>query len=79
MFKNKYKNLIYFEEKEEKVSKVLNKVLEEVKTWEYILDTPEDLKELQELGKSCDAGSTAFIISTTEVYMKNGQGEWIKI
>lgn len=44
-------------------------------TKEFILDTPEDLEDLKE--QSCDAGSTAFVISTSDVYMKNGQGEWI--
>ena len=45
---------------------------------EYILDTPDDLKELPE-HKDCSPGSTAFIISTSQVYMKNGQGEWHEI
>lgn len=34
---------VAYEEKEDKVSKVLNKVLEEVKTWEFIVEEPEYL------------------------------------
>ena len=50
------------------------------RTKEFILDTEQDLVDLKnETGLICDAGSTAFIISTSEIYMKNGQGEWIKI
>lgn len=43
-------------------------------TKEYILDTPEDVANLIIIGQNCDAGSTAFIIETSEIYMKNGQG-----
>lgn len=45
-------------------------------TKEFILDTPADLEKLKDIDDSCDAGSTAFIIETSEIYMKNGQGEW---
>ena len=34
---------VAYEEKEDKVSKVLHKVLEEVKTWEHIIGEPEYL------------------------------------
>ena len=43
---------------------------------EYILDTPEDLQDLPITDK---AGSTAFIISTSQVYMINSKGEWKEI
>jgi deoxyhypusine synthase len=43
-------------------------------TKEFILDTVADMENLNEV--TCDAGSTAFIIETSEIYMKNGQGEW---
>ena len=43
-------------------------------TKEFVLDTTADLEKLNEV--TCDAGSTAFIIETSEIYMKNGQGEW---
>ena len=43
---------------------------------EYILDTPEDLQDLPIADK---AGSTAFIISTSQVYMINSKGEWKEI
>ena len=43
-------------------------------TKEFVLDTAADLEKLNEM--TCDAGSTAFIIETSEIYMKNGQGEW---
>ena len=50
------------------------------KTKEFILDELSDLQELQNtLGKNCDAGSTAFIIATSQVFMKNGRGEWVEI
>lgn len=46
-------------------------------TKEFVLDTTDDLLELQNsMGINCDAGSTAFVIETSEIYMKNGQGEW---
>ena len=44
---------------------------------EYILDTENDLTGLAEL--KAGAGSTALIISTSEVYMKNSLGEWVKL
>lgn len=43
---------------------------------EYILDTPEDLQDLPITDK---AGSTAFIISTSQVYMINSKGEWKEV
>lgn len=45
---------------------------------EFILDTPEDLNNLPKF-QDCSPGSTAFIISTSQVYMKNGQGEWLEV
>lgn len=48
-------------------------------TKEFVLDTIADLEKLNDMDYSCDAGSTAFIIETSEVYMKNGQGKWCKI
>ena len=46
-------------------------------TKEYVCDTPEDLKNLP--SGSMAMGSTAFIISTSELYMLNSEGEWIKV
>lgn len=43
---------------------------------EYILDTPDDLDNLPVTDK---AGSTAFIISTSQVYMINSRGEWKEV
>ena len=43
---------------------------------EYILDTPEDLQDLPITDKM---GSTAFIISTSQVYMINSKGEWKEV
>lgn len=43
---------------------------------EYILDTPDDLDNLPVTDK---AGSTAFIISTSQVYMINSKGEWKEV
>jgi hypothetical protein len=44
---------------------------------EYTLDTPQDLTELNSV--QCAPGSTAFVISTGETYMKNSNGTWNKI
>lgn len=43
---------------------------------EYAIDSPEDLANIP---KDCAMGSTAIVISTAEVYMKNGAGEWVKL
>ena len=40
---------------------------------EYVLDAPTDLDDLPITDK---AGSTAFIISTSQIYMINSKGEW---
>lgn len=42
---------------------------------EYVCDTVDDLLTLP----PCNMGSTAIIISTSEVYMRNGKGEWVKL
>lgn len=41
------------------------------------LDTPDDLVTLPAI--DCAMGSTAIVISTAEVYMRNSSGEWIKM
>ena len=43
---------------------------------EYVCDSPEDIPNLPHL---CAMGSTAIIISTAELYMKNSAGEWVKL
>lgn len=43
---------------------------------EYVLDTSEDLKNLP---PHCAMGSSAIVISTGEVYMKNSSNEWVKL
>lgn len=43
---------------------------------EYVLDTPTDLDNLPITDKT---GSTAFIISTSQVYMINSKGEWREV
>lgn len=43
---------------------------------EYILDTPDDIINLP---KTDTMGSSAFVISTSEVYMLNSLGEWVKL
>lgn len=43
---------------------------------EYVLDTLDDLNNLPITDK---AGSTAFIISTSQVYMINSKGEWKEV
>ena len=42
----------------------------------FLLDTPADFANI---GNNHETGSVAFIISTSEKYMLNGQKEWIKI
>lgn len=42
---------------------------------EFACDTIDDLKELPE----CSMGSTALIIATSEVYMFNGDKEWVRL
>ena len=44
---------------------------------EYTLDTPADLDMLAT--KRCASGSTALVISTGEVYIKNSEGIWEEI
>lgn len=43
---------------------------------EFVCDTIEDLDNLPIDAK---IGSTAFIISTSSLYMINSQGEWVEI
>lgn len=43
---------------------------------DYVIDTPDDI---QNLPRHCEMGSSAIVISTGEVYMKNSAGEWVKI
>ena len=42
----------------------------------FILDTPTDFAYV---GTNHETGSTAFVISTSEKYMLNGQKQWVKI
>lgn len=42
----------------------------------FICDTPDDIPNLS---TAVAQGSTAFVISTSEKYMLNSQGQWIKI
>ena len=41
---------------------------------EYVCDTPEDIVDLP---LNCSMGSTALVISTGQIYMRNSEGEWI--
>lgn len=43
---------------------------------EYVCDSPEDIPNLP---GHCATGSTAIIIATAEVYIKNSAGEWVKL
>ena len=43
---------------------------------EYVIDSPDDLKKLP---LNCAPGSVAICTSNSEVYMKNGAGEWVAI
>ena len=51
----------------------------EYKVTEYVLDSPNDLEQLQIMSDNAAPGSSAFIIATSEVYMLNNQREWVKI
>lgn len=42
---------------------------------EFVIDTAADLITIP----PCQMGSTALDISTSEVYMMNGNGEWVKL
>ena len=42
---------------------------------EFACDTVEDLATLPQ----CKMGSTAFVIATSEIYMINSKGEWVKL
>lgn len=46
---------------------------------ECVLDTEADLSELKELSGNWIAGSTAFVIKTGKVLMKNSKNEWGEI
>lgn len=41
------------------------------------LDTPDDLEKLPTY--NCGMGSTAIVISTAEMYMRDSNGEWHKL
>lgn len=42
---------------------------------EFVCDTEKDL----ELLPNCEMGSTAIVIETASVYIKNGKNEWVKL
>ena len=46
---------------------------------EWVCDTIEDLDSLLNKDGSMAMGSTAFVLSTSELYMLNGDGKWVKI
>lgn len=43
---------------------------------EYVIDSPDDLTKLP---PKCAPGSVAICTSNSEVYMKNGSGQWVAI
>lgn len=43
---------------------------------EFVCDTPDDIANLPQ---AAGMGSTCVVISTSEVYMMNSKGEWVKI
>lgn len=59
------------------VNIIANKGVVDYGLKEFVLDSVEDLKSLNII--ECSPGSVAFIIPTSQVYMKNGQGEWLEI
>lgn len=42
---------------------------------EYVCDTVEDLESLPR----CKMGSTVLVLETSDVYVKDGNGDWRKI
>jgi len=46
---------------------------------EYAVDTPADIASLPTDKKEVKSGSVAIVISTSDVYMLNTQGEWVMI
>lgn len=44
---------------------------------DYVVDNIADLEAIKKV--RCAAGSTALVISTSQVYMKNTDGEWVEI
>lgn len=42
---------------------------------EFYLDTPSDLESLKQV--TCSPGSSAMVLSTGDIYIKNSQGEWV--
>lgn len=40
---------------------------------EFVADTQNDLRNI----KDCEMGSTCLIISTQEIFVMNGKGEWV--
>lgn len=43
---------------------------------EWVVDT---LSDLANLPKNSGMGSTAFVIETSQVFMKNSKGEWVEV
>ena len=46
---------------------------------DYIVDTETDIYSLPTDLKKIKAGSQAFVIATSEKYMLNNQGIWVKV
>lgn len=44
---------------------------------DFLVDNVEDVNELKNTN-GCDAGSTAYIISTGETYIKKNNGDWVE-
>lgn len=41
---------------------------------EFVVDTAEELESIT----NCEMGSTALVIDTSAIYIKNGKGEWVE-
>ena len=46
---------------------------------DFIVDTPADLADLPTDTKKVKVGSQAFVISTSERFMLNSKGIWVKV
>ncbi len=46
---------------------------------EWVVDTVADLDKIPERNGGSEMGSTAFVIKTSQVFMKDSEGKWVEI
>ena len=52
------------------------KLMEDYGSRQFVVDTEN---EINTLPKSCQMGDFVLVIATGNVYVKNSQGEWVKL